>query len=126
MSLLLSNIFKEQLGEQSPFGLEFSHIGLFLNDPLVLFFGVVTTRALQEVRRKTLASLSVFGEGLLPHFQIDHWTPHCTLAFSVEKAKLADAVSLCEIQTVPFNVTVNRIGIIDTPAEIELSYISLN
>jgi hypothetical protein len=53
------------------------------------------------------------------------WNPHCTLAPDLTNAKLPDFAEFGATLKLPIEGTIDRIGIIDTPAEIELKEILL-
>lgn len=50
------------------------------------------------------------------------WEPHCTVAWRLRPHLLSRAIDIViEAAALPLTATVNRIGLIDTPAEIELA-----
>lgn len=116
----------QKLAGQASFDLQFSHLGLFLNEPPVLFFGVVHTKPMDLVRERILTSVATFGKGLGPYYHLDNWTPHCTLALTIDPFRLAEAIAICKAQALPEQMYVDRIGVIDATTETERFYIALD
>lgn len=112
--------FAQAVAEQSPFSIQLSHIGFFQNNPLVLFYGVTVTKAIFSIRDELLTTISKCGEGLELFYNIDMWTPHCTLARDLDMSKLTHAISICEKYALPSKIIANRISVVDTLNELEL------
>jgi 2'-5' RNA ligase len=54
------------------------------------------------------------------------WEPHCTLASRLRREDIARAVAVVvDADALPLTVTITRIGLVDTPAEVELASIPL-
>ena len=54
------------------------------------------------------------------------WNPHCTLAWRLTPQRALTAVNIVmRAAALPLSATITRIGLIDTPAEIELKSFSL-
>lgn len=100
-------------------------LGVFHNDPPVLFLGVTVSRALLELHALVHRLLARHGRRPHDYFLPDRWNPHCTLAPSIETTKLMQAVALSSELKLPLVGAIRHLGIIDTPAEVELEAIKL-
>ncbi len=109
----------------APFSVECPSLGVFPNDPPVLFIGVAVAPQLLELHRTAVVLATEYGADLDAYCMPDRWVPHCTLAPELAPGVVGDALTLCVDRGYPTSVVVDRIGIIDTPAEVEIEIVSL-
>jgi 2'-5' RNA ligase len=100
-------------------------IGVFHNDPPTLFLGVTVSPALLDLHDRVHRLSTAHGAGPRDYFLPGRWNPHCTLAPAVEPTTLAKAIVLLSDLELPLTGSIERLGIIDTPAEVELEAIAL-
>jgi 2'-5' RNA ligase len=100
-------------------------LGVFANDPPTLFLGVTTSQALLDLHALVHRHFRAHGKGPHAYFLPDRWNPHCTLAPAIAPAELARAMILLSEQKLPLVGRIERLGIIETPAEVELEAIDL-
>ena len=121
----------QQLGrytqQRTAFPISLSSLGIFCGMPgddsrvpRTLFLGVTVTRLLQELHADVHLLLGRLGSEPRPYYLPECWNPHCSLAVDLEATELVRAVDICQTTTLPICGQVDRIGIIDTPAEVEL------
>jgi 2'-5' RNA ligase len=98
-------------------------LGVFNNDPPAIFLGVTVSQALLDLHALVCRHLNAHGQGPRDYFSTDRWNPHCTLAPAIEPTKLARAMTLLNEIELPLVGSIERLGIIETPAEVELETI---
>jgi 2'-5' RNA ligase len=98
-------------------------VGVFNNDPPAIFLGVTVSQALLNLHALVGRLLVAYGKGPHGYFLPDRWNPHCTLAPAIEPTKLAHAMILLSELKLPLVGSIERLGIIETPAEVELEAI---
>lgn len=97
----------------SPVRFTLSTIGSFPGGEGVIFFGATVTRKLLDMH---LAFDQIFGEyggQLWDHYRVDAWVPHCTLGLNLTDSQLAAALPICRRTSLPIQVQVMEIGIVD-------------
>ncbi len=109
--------------DEVPFDL--SSVGIFPNDPPVVFLSLTQTNKLRDIHSKIHSLMADHGSAPVPYYLPESWVPHCTLAPWVDRAKVADLVEYLVDLRLPISGRISRIGIIDTPAEIMVSEITL-
>lgn len=102
-------------------------LGLFCSPPgdvsvsgNAVFLSVTPTKGLLEFHATVHTLLAEFGESPRPYYLPDRWNPHSTLAREIASDQIPEVVAACQKFQLPIRPLVDRIGIIDTPAEIEL------
>ena len=62
----------------------------------------------------------------IDYYVPDAWNPHCTVAWRLKKNELPEALALTsQALNFPFIATVERLGVVNTPAEVELDCFEL-
>ena len=100
-------------------------LGVFNNDPPAIFLGVTVSPALLDLHALVHRLLIAQGKGPHVYFLPDRWNPHCTLAPAIGPAELARAMILLSELKLPLVGSIERLGIIETPAEVELEAVDL-
>ena len=95
-------------------------MGLFPEGNGVAFIQPLVTAALLTLQREAHAIASRHGVPASPYFAPDGWVPHCTMAWKVARERVLEAAGFLLGRTLPLRGTVAAIGVIDTPAEVEL------
>ena len=98
--------------------------GLF-NEPLAGFLNVTVTDQLLRIHYAAHQAMAEYGADPVPYYLPGRWNPHCTLAPDLVQEKLPDFSCYAATLQLPIEGTITRIGVIDTPAEIELAEIRL-
>ena len=110
-----------QLTEQTAgFDCRFSSLGLFVNERPVVFLAATASEALSSLHVQVHQVLARYGRNPVAHGLPNYWTPHCTLALSLERAKLTPVLDYLLALDLPIVGQINRLGIIETPTEVEL------
>jgi len=99
-------------------------IGIF-NEPLAGFLNVTVTEQLLKIHNLIHQLMAEHGTDPVEYYLPGRWNPHCTLAPDLIKATLPDFTRFSTGLQLPIEGMIDRIGVIDTPAEIELSEIKL-
>jgi len=110
--------------ELGPLPFMLPSIGIF-SEPLAGFLNVTVTGQLLKVHSIIHKAMAAHGADPVPYYLPDRWNPHCTLAPDMSKEKLPDFARYAAGLQLPIEGMIDRIGVIDTPAEIELSEIKL-
>lgn len=100
-------------------------LGVFNNDPPAIFLGVTVSPDLLDLHALVHRLFPAHGQGPSAFYLPSRWNPHCTLAPAVGPTELARAMILLTEMKLPLMGSIERVGIIDTPAEIELEEITL-
>jgi len=116
---------RARLSALEPFPVVFSGLGAFLNKPPTLFLGVTQSKRLRQIHLGVHELLAAVGSGPVAYHLPDSWNPHCSLALELPGAAFPRAVELLSTLALPFDGMVDRVGIIDTPAEVELEVLPL-
>lgn len=102
--------------------LRFDAFGAFSGPEPGLFLTPTVTARLRELHESVHAALAACTDAPVGYHLPEAWNPHCTLAWglSAERLPAALAVALRELH-LPVTATADRIGLVDTPAEVELA-----
>src|SRR5262245_20063963 len=112
------------LADKRKFSVDFRSIGIFPDGNGVVFLQPLVSSALLGFQREAYALGSRFGVPASTHCDPDRWVPHCTMAWQVTREEVLRAVDLLRL-ALPVEGTVAAVGMIDTPAEVELKRIEL-
>ena len=112
------------LADKVRFGVEFPSVGLFPDDDGVVFLQPHVTTALLALQREAFTLVSRLGNPASPYFDPGRWVPHCTMAWGVPREKILQAAALV-LGRLSIKGTVAAVGVIDTPAEVELKRFDL-
>jgi len=129
-------LFKESLSElfkaTESFQLTLPLIGCFTSLPgnlsssgSAVFLGVTPTNFLLNFHAEIHKQIGFFGKTPKKYYLPNIWNPHCTLAPGVLSENIPNVIKVVQKTDLPLVIKVTRIGVIDTPAEIELDYIKL-
>jgi hypothetical protein len=99
-------------------------IGIF-NEPLAGFLNVTVTPQLLSIHSIIQRVMAAHGAGPVPYYLPGRWNPHCTLAPDLVKEKLPGLAEFAAGLLLPIEGVIDRVGVIDTPAEIELHEVKL-
>jgi 2'-5' RNA ligase len=116
----------------APFEITLPSVGLFSSPPgelsvsgNAIFLSVTPTKALLDFHFQIHQLLSEYGKNPRPYYLPNRWNPHSTLARNISSKSIPIIVDTCQYVPLPIRPIVDRIGIIDTPAEVELECVSL-
>jgi hypothetical protein len=115
---------QNKLGGNGPIPFILPSIGIF-TEPLAGIFNVTVTDELLKFHDTVQKLMAKYGSDQVPYYLPGRWNPHCTLAPDLTKDKLSDFAKYAAGLQLPIEGMINRIGVIDTPAEIELYEIML-
>jgi len=99
-------------------------IGIF-TEPLAGIFNVTVTDELLKIHRIVRKLMAAHGSDPVRYYLPGRWNPHCTLAPDLAKDKISDFSIYAAGLQLPIEGMITRIGVIDTPAEIELHEVKL-
>ena len=105
---------------KQPFGVQFQSVGLFPGGEGVVFLQPTATAALRTAQGEIFALVSSLGAQASPYFDPDRWVPHCTMAWGVPRDRVLKAADILLEKALPLEGTIAALGMIDTPAEVEL------
>jgi 2'-5' RNA ligase len=104
----------------APLTVSFRALGIYPDDPGVYLTPTVTAE-LRTLHERVHAALDVVADGSVERHRPGRWEPHCTVAWRLDRRDVPAVVSLLlEADVLPLDATITRLGLIDTPAEIEL------
>jgi 2'-5' RNA ligase len=115
----------ERIGSLNALPFILPSIGLFPDNPPAVFLNVTVTERLLSLHSLIHKLMAEFGSGPVHYYMPGYWNPHCTLAPDLAKSNLSDFIMLGSTLELPIEGTIDRIGVIDTPAEIELKEVPL-
>jgi len=123
----LTAALNETLSQIAPFNLSFPSFGCFVGPPdevsvseNAVVLNVTPTMQLLDFHARVHQLLSEYGTSPRPYDLPGQWNPHSTVAREVKRNSIPEILHVCHRFILPINATVNRIGVIDTPAEVEL------
>jgi 2'-5' RNA ligase len=111
---------RQHLSSWRPFPIVFAGLGVFLNDSPTVYLTVTLSNQLHSLHRDVQELLRGRAQGPRAYYLRDAWIPHATLAFALPGPALPKAIDLLRTIVLPLEGTIDRIGVIDTPAEVEL------
>jgi 2'-5' RNA ligase len=106
---------------QPPLPVALPSVGAFPGGEGVVFLSATITGALLGLHRQVHTLLTDHAGAPVPYYLPERWNPHCSLARALTPEQVAPAVahSLGLISGTIFG-TLTQIGVIETPAEVEL------
>jgi 2'-5' RNA ligase len=121
VSLILSETLRvddlardlDELGH-SPRRLEvrISHVGVFTEPEIVLFYGVTPTSRLLRFHAEVERRYRRWSSGIMARSRSGVWVPHCTLAGRVEASRLSEAIATAATPTLPWVANQVRLAIV--------------
>ena len=99
----------------------FSHVGVFTEPELVLFYGLTPTDGLLRVHADVARIYRQWSSAITARTQPGVWVPHCTLATQVDAGRLSDAIAAAATLTLPWVATQVRLAMVQfDPGRVEL------
>jgi 2'-5' RNA ligase len=127
-----STRLKSLASEVSVFPLTFRAIGIFPghgSDPggtPGVYLVPSVTPELHRLHEGVHALVAGVGAGPIYRYVPGRWEPHCTVAWRLATHRISRAVDVViDAGVLPLAATITRIGLIETPAEIELDCLQL-
>jgi 2'-5' RNA ligase len=112
-------------GTVRPLEIELSSFGAFPGDEGVAYLAPRVDTALIEFHRGVHALARSCGGDPVPWNSPDGWVPHCTVAWHATPAGVEETCRLALGAGLPWRGSAPFVGVIDTPAEVELHRIPL-
>jgi 2'-5' RNA ligase len=98
-----------------------SHVGVFTEPELMLFYGLTPTDRLLRVHADVARIYRRWSSAIIERTQPGAWVPHCTLATRVDAGRLSDAVTAAATLTLPWVATQVRLAMVQfDPGRVEL------
>jgi 2'-5' RNA ligase len=89
--------------------LRFSHVGVFTEPEVVLFYGLTPTDRLLRFHADVERSYRRWSSAIITRSQSGMWVPHCTLAVRVDASRVSEAIAAAAALTLPW--VVNAVGL---------------
>jgi 2'-5' RNA ligase len=89
-----------------------SHVGVFTEPELVLFYGLTPTDQLLRVQADVARIYRRWSSAITARTQPGVWVPHCTLATRVDASRLSDAIAAAATLTLPWVATQVRLAMV--------------
>ncbi len=89
-----------------------SHVGVFTEPELVLFYGLTPTDQLLRVHAAVARICRRWSSTITARTQPGVWVPHCTLATRVDASRLSDAIAAAATLTLPWVATQVRLALV--------------
>jgi 2'-5' RNA ligase len=106
--------------ETAPLTLRCESLGVFTEPEAVVFLAALQTHRLSRTHESLHGAIAPVTSGAVAHYEPGHWLPHCTLAWHLRPEDIASAVATAaETFTLPLSLRVDRLGLVETPAEVE-------
>ncbi len=108
------------LASAGSFPIAFGSVGTFPGGEGVAFLAPCMSARLFELHRQVHALGTEHGTGAFAYYVPDAWIPHCTIAWNATPEAVLDSVAWLAALDLPWEGRAEAVGVIDTPAEIEL------
>ena len=112
-------------GGVAPLECKLAYAGLFNNEPPVLFLAMTLSPATLNLHFEIHGRMAKHGAGAKPYCLPGRWNPHCTLSPAIDQETLPKAWALVQKAELPIVGRIDRLGLVDTPAEVELGALPL-
>jgi 2'-5' RNA ligase len=89
-----------------------SHVGVFTEPEIVLFYGLAPTGRLLRVHADVARIYRRWSSAIMARTQPGVWVPHCTLATQVDASQLSDAIAAAATLALPWVATQVRLAIV--------------
>jgi 2'-5' RNA ligase len=89
-----------------------SHVGVFTEPEIVLFYGLTPTDRLLRVHADVARIYRRWSSAIMARTQPGVWVPHCTLATQVDASQLSDAIAAAATLALPWVATQVRLAIV--------------
>jgi 2'-5' RNA ligase len=97
-----------------------SSVCFFTGARPTVYLGITPRAELLDLHAAVHELLGAHGSGPVVYYLPGRWNPHCSLISGAEAVDRAAALTQLAELELPFRGTIDRLGLIDTPAEIEL------
>jgi 2'-5' RNA ligase len=108
-------IAEDYFSSVKQFEVTFDSVGSFPGDEGVVYLSPVITEHLLKIHKGLLEKLSHYSQNIWGYYQVNKWSPHCTIALKTERDKMAKAFEFIRNNFVPFTATMTRIEIVTLP-----------
>ncbi len=100
--------------EHSLYRLEvrFSHVGVFTEPEIVLFYGLTPTDGLLRLHADVERIYCRWGSPIMARSQSGMWVPHCTLAGRLDAGRCSEAIAAAAALTLPWVANQVRLAIV--------------
>ncbi len=110
---MLVPILHRVSGEQAPFQVRTSGLGIFTGEAPVLYIPVARNPILTQFHAALWQELSNTGNNALEYYHPNHWIPHITIGFGdVNNANLAHIVRYLSGRDFSWQVTIDNLTLI--------------
>jgi hypothetical protein len=92
--------------------IRFSHVGVFTEPDIVLFYGLVPTAGLLRLHADVERIYGRWGSPIMARTQSGIWIPHCTLAGRLEAGQCSEAIAVAAGLTLPWVANQVRLAIV--------------
>lgn len=97
------------------FEITFDTVGSFPGDEGVVYLSPVITEHLLKIHKGLLEKLSPYSQNIWGYYQVNKWSPHCTIALKTEREKMAKAFEFIRNNFKPFTAVMTRMEIVTLP-----------
>jgi len=105
---------------QKRFPMTLSYPGVFTGEEAAVFLAATVSQTLLTLHQRVGRLIHLHGEKPNPYYLPDCWNPHCSVARHIEAGAVSQAVAVCLDSPLPIHGFVESVGVIDTPAEVQL------
>ena len=121
-----SGLLRPVASVSAPFPLAFRAVGIFPGDPTDadrtagVYLTPTVTSELRDVHERVHAAMRDTGAVAVDRHRPGRWEPHCTVAWRLAPQEIGAAAKVVlDAGVLPLETTVTRLGLIETPAEVE-------
>ena len=105
---------------QKRFPVTLSYPGIFTGEEVTVFLAATVSQTLLTFHQQVSKLTHLHGETPNPFYLPNRWNPHCSIARRIETGAVLQAVTGCWDSPLPIHGFVESVGIVDTPAEVQL------
>lgn len=121
------------LADRAALEIRFRAIGIFPPHPAhadirhaAVWLAPTVTPELRALHEDVHSAIATTDARPIHRYTPGRWNPHCTLAWQLEpEDALAASAAVIDAAVLPMRATIARVGLIETPAEVELDFFSL-
>ena len=123
---LVKEALRGVLGSLVPIGLRFETVGQFPGEEGVTFLAPVPDTALFDMHAQVHGLCLKHGSPASSYYAPGRWVPHCTMTWKVSRREvLLVAEWILSSGLLPLQGFAVTLGLVDTPAEVELGRIDI-
>lgn len=105
---------------QKRFPVTLAYPGIFAGEEATVFLAATVSQTLLTFHQQVSRLTHLHGKQPNPFYLPNCWNPHCSVARRIKAGTALQAVAACLDSPLPIHGFVESVGIIDTPAEIQL------